>query len=434
MSREQEWYVDKMLSYTTEITKMIAGDESQLYTAESVKASIKRAIRIANELMEMESLPDKARETLAQNLNGLRSALSAVDEKLPTAKSDLDTGIYRKVINSGTLAGIDEAIIQNPNRHFPKRDIKTGEVIGHHYATMVAQPSGKNNVTLVWRSLPVSENDLVNKTVKDAKIMQEAVDLHLFVRSKYMEKPGRSLEFTIQEYMTARKLKATDRNRQYVATRITKACDMLKEIEMHVTSVGGWNGWGRLYTGSAYKNNIIRISMSDEMMLVFEAARRQHAWLPFDHMLEIDRERNPNTLPILLTLGHNKAMNWRKANHGDIIKMQYIISKIQKLAEYQQVITSFSEFKKYVIDPIERDMNISDKVYSWEYIKGGNTSIEDFVNAEIRVHWKEHPQDSKEFQDEIARQTMLSLQKSGTRKAKSKRSAPKTTRTARVRK
>lgn len=415
MSREQTEYIKKMLSYTSEITQLIAkmtapASASNLY---GVGRSVGRAIQIARELLTMDGLPGDARDMLSTNLAGLvafQKQHAIGQELVQPPKNSLMSGIYRKVVNSGTIAALDLCFTYDPNCYFPQRDIETGKVLGYHYATHTEIGNGKGGVTLVWRSLPVKPEDIEKHKqsgiIEPPKIRQEAMDLHFYIRGKYMEYNSRAFTFTLQEYMKARGLKDTPRSRERAAGKVARACEMLKQTELYIDGV---NGWGRLYVSSYYYNNIIYVSLSDEMVGIFTKARGQHAWLPDAHLISIDKARHPHLPTLMLLLSQYKAMNHRKPMHGDLIHMRDILSKLQKLAAYQEARLTYSEYRRAVIDPLERDLSFSKEVWSWEYAKGNNASQDEFDNSDIMVSWNNHPQDSEEFKAELAAKAMRHL-------------------------
>jgi len=208
-----------------------------------------------------------------------------------------------------------------------------------------------------------------------------------------------TVRFTLDEYIEARGLKLTKRQRQNTRERIKKEIDTLYKLSI------GWEGKNLQNQRRRFRERLI-IGEYDEPSRGVVFVKFNPALLPYieasampypKKIWTIDLIRNPHSFYLGRKISLHKKMNNGKTN-ADFISVNALLKSCPVLPKYQQL-RGKGQIKQRIINPFERDMDELD-FFEWHYVNQDKeivdrkniTGFNAFITLNVKIDWKSYPE------------------------------------------
>lgn len=351
------------------------------------------------------------------NLQRVEKWVRSIIEDFERGERDLMVSEpYAPLISSGEVSALLECLILNP----------TGKVKDEIDGQTIYYPATK---------LTINENIQVETIFKGGALTNMAKRIVPFILINH--------SFTLRNIMTWMGYDYSDiEARRYVRREVNDALDLITDIQIRITgrierATKKWAkehetdlAWSKFaLCGANYYNNRFSITPSMETHILLNREIMIELGLGARGVFpnELGRrsyDLNPHSVLLGMRLNRDMNMNYGKATRGEENKYKTIKTTANLLAgsdipTYEYVRAHHhSQYKHYIIDPFERDMNENSNIYSWEYTKGGGTNWKEFRDAEVCITWINHPFEGKKRVKKPSTKTHKKKTSQGKRKPK----------------
>ena len=114
--------------------------------------------------------------------------------------------------------------------------------------------------------------------------------------------------------------------------------------------------------------------------------------------LSFNDNKNPNSYDLARRIALHKFMNTLKHNkNADVISVKSLLDDCPNFANYEDIAKKGSrQYRRYIIEPFERDMNALSSVFTWQYegiSETGKSSLmfDEFIKLNVIIKWLYYP-------------------------------------------
>lgn len=151
----------------------------------------------------------------------------------------------------------------------------------------------------------------------------------------------------------------------------------------------------RIIGEGAIKNGVIRVGFYQGF---FELAAK-FLFMPMPiAALSFNDNKNPNSYDLARRIALHKFMNTLKHNkNADIISVKTLLDDCPNFANYEEIAKGRDrQYRRYIIEPFERDMNALSSVFTWQYegiteTEKSSLTFDEFIKLNVIIKWLYYP-------------------------------------------